>query len=131
MPKLPKTVKMGASVYSITNTEEAWKERVGGGHVSHEVWGETDHANTQIHIKPGQSSSQERHTVLHELLHMIYFCAIDPDALAAVSDKEEYTVNILEPWLLVVLRENPDMIEYLLAEPDYAQLNRLDKVMGI
>lgn len=113
--KMPKTVKVGASVYYLDNSEETWNERVLGGHVTLETWGETDHKLNRVYIRPGQGLSQEQHTVIHEVLHLLFFYGISDDIMSQlpVSDKEEYMVGALEPFILMLLRDNPDLTAYL------------------
>lgn len=118
MPKpkpMPKTVKIGAAVYTFDNSEENWHSRVINGHVTIDTWGETDHKLNQVHIRAGQSLSQEQHTVIHEVLHLIWFYSLSDSVMGQVphEDKEEYMVGALEPFMLMVLRDNPDLLEYL------------------
>lgn len=121
--KLPKTIKVGAAIYTITDDEETWNAAVASGEVStREAWGMTDHTKCIVLIRPGQSLSQAQHTVAHEVLHILFFYGIDWDAVAAVGDKEEYSVGAIEPFFLMFLKDNLDLLGYLLSQAHYHEM---------
>lgn len=63
-----------------------------------------------IVIDGTRSAAGQQETVLHEVLHGI----IDLTNLRAGDDgEEEKLVSAIAPWLLLVLRENPKLVEYI------------------
>lgn len=74
-------------------------------------YGWTEPRRLLITLAPRQAAGQLRDTLLHEVLHACWSqCALDVDA-----DTEERIVGALAPWLLLTLRENSELVEFLLA----------------
>lgn len=74
--------------------------------------GQTTHRKTLIKVDGSCSASQVRDTVLHEVLHAVINDGpndLDPDV-------EERIVRVIAPALLGVLRNNPQLLEFLLEE---------------
>ena len=71
--------------------------------------GYIDYNKTELLIRPGQSATRERETVMHEVLHAIW-------DLAGLSD--ENIVNRISPLLLDTLRRNPHLVDFLLEKRD-------------
>lgn len=68
---------------------------------------------TTIRISTAQSVAAERDTLLHELLHSIwYVMGVDPPE-NATADFEEYVVARMATGVLCVLRDNPHLVTYL------------------
>lgn len=59
-----------------------------------------------------------KETLLHELLHAIYaFTGLTFYATAKnEKDQEEHTVRSLTPSFLAVMRENPDLVKWLIED---------------
>ena len=68
-------------------------------------YGSCHHAKNEIHINPSQSPSNERDTVLHEIVH-----ALETEGQLKMSERQ---VRILSTLLLAVLRQNPSLVRYL------------------
>lgn len=99
--KPPKMVHVGVSDYRIRQVKRL------------DVLGETDSNNAEILLKKAQAPSVLRDTLVHELLHAVvyasgYFKVADLDRTS-----EENLVVTLSPWILAILRDNPDLVEYL------------------
>lgn len=69
--------------------------------------GLTRHSSLEILVDPDLASTEERETVLHEVLHALF-------SLTRMSgEDEEETISRLSPVLLDLLRRNPRLIAYL------------------
>lgn len=89
-----------------------WRVRRRALDADGELYGRTEEQRLLITIAPGRAPSQERDTLLHELLHALWsHCALDQD-----DDEQERIVRSLAPWLLAALRDNPQLVAFLLAE---------------
>jgi hypothetical protein len=75
--------------------------------------GATQLESLTITLKPDMPRELERETLLHEILHACYATAGLPLDHAKPDDIEEVSVTALSPWLLVILRANPDLVAYL------------------
>lgn len=116
MTTLPDTVKIGPFTYSIV-VDQAAIDRCGqqsGANLD----GNTD-ANTQtITVRPEMPPEREADTVVHELLHAaIEHAGLNCRGPLEDHGAEEQVVNTLSPWLLGALRDNPQLVDYLMAQP--------------
>jgi hypothetical protein len=62
--------------------------------------------------------SKQRQTFVHEMLHamrMVFGSQTKPKKTDSFEDWEHYFIGIYEEVLLVVLRDNPGIVEYLTA----------------
>jgi hypothetical protein len=71
----------------------------------------------EICIFPGQSIHEESNTLLHELLHAIYFCyglrvTSKPTTHKAQIQEEERVVNTLTNGIVEVMQRNPKLRDY-------------------
>jgi hypothetical protein len=110
-------VRIGPHEYTIYWSDEHWERlRIREDGLGH-LMGRTAHHLGEIYIKPGMSPSQLRDTLLHEIMHCIYSSGlgINLSNIRHVDDLDEYLVSTVTPWLLGVLRDNPDVLAYLLA----------------
>lgn len=64
-------------------------------------------------VRPGQTKSGERDTFVHEIMHMIiaYACLND---LLPHADEEAFVARAT-PVLTMVIRDNPEMMDYIRA----------------
>lgn len=79
------------------------------------LYGKTRHKATEIVMCP-QSPASMRDTLLHEALHAVWWVAGGEKLLDMDKDAEEQLIRLLSPWLLCLLRDNPDMIKFLLED---------------
>lgn len=78
-----------------------------------EYYGRTVERELAILIAPGNAPSQERDTMLHELLHAIWaHTGLDYD-----DEQQEQIVRSLSTPLLGALRDNPRLVTFLLDAP--------------
>lgn len=85
-----------------------------------EVYGMCHVDRAEIVIGTSMAPAQKRDTLLHELLHAL--CDVmgvskgGSAALLPTQDDEERFVHALSPLLLDMLRSNPELVDFLLAE---------------
>ena len=96
MSPLPCSVQIGPFTYEVrpTNNED--------------IIGETHNEELRIEIREGLPPQLEKETLLHEILHAIFFTL----GLKTKMD-EERIVETVSPILLDVIRRNPDLKMYL------------------
>lgn len=97
----PRTIKVLGRIY-VCSYEPALN--LGTGNV-----GLCDNSNLVIHILDGQHPIEEADTLIHELLHAIWFImSIDHGAV-----DEEGVVRRLAAGLIGVFLDNPELLAYL------------------
>ena len=118
---LPETVTIGTVTYRITQDPGEWQT------IEHQTqtkgyYGHTQHTEATIYLNPNAAPTVTRLTLWHEIFHCIDETALgDPDWRALngnPEDKaaaEETVIRMLEHPTLAVLRDNPDLVEYLVA----------------
>jgi hypothetical protein len=86
----------------------------------------SDHDAAVIGINPGNPVGVQRRDLLHELLHCcLRLSGVEPNVYARIVHRakgkhdgynvEEFTVAATAAPLLSVLRDNPDLVKWLLA----------------
>lgn len=71
-------------------------------------FGETNHRSLQIELDADQVEAQKRDTLLHETLHAIDY--------AMHLELDERQVHALAAGVLCVMRDNPELIDWLMQE---------------
>lgn len=105
--ELPEALKIGPAVW-----------RVSPRTTSKARFGETVRGRTELGVDTvAQSVAAQRETLLHESLHAILWSAGGATLLGLDDEHEERLVTLLSPWLLAMLRDNPAVVEFLLASP--------------
>jgi hypothetical protein len=66
-----------------------------------------------VRVDASRPPTKVAKTLLHELIHCVW--SHTPLRVAEFSGREEEIVSALAPWLLDMLRRNPDLVAYLLA----------------
>lgn len=90
---------------------QRWRLRRGSLIELGDVYGVTVERELRITLSDRQAAAQLRETVLHELLHAIWSkVPLDQD-----DAEQERIIGSLSPWLLGVLRDNPELVAFLLA----------------
>lgn len=78
-----------------------------------EFWyGVTRRKKTRIDFDDTVSPSQQRDTLLHEVLHAI----LTDSPFRLSNDDEERAIRAVTPGLLAALRDNPDLVKFLLED---------------
>lgn len=100
-------VRIGATEYAIEVSDElTLPDRLGT----------TNNIKQVILLRDDQSGGSARDSLLHEVLHAILWSASAEQMLGFTEDQEEKAVRLLAPWLLMTLRENPDLVAVLLGD---------------
>lgn len=76
--------------------------------------GLTDLNMLTVNIRAELAADLTRETVLHEVLHTI--TDMIGERMRLGSDREEEIIRSLSPALLMVLRDNPKLVAYLLSD---------------
>lgn len=114
---LPRRVKVGHGWWTFQFEQDLEAVRDGRTRL---LYGETDTAKTEIVLNLGQSFAQARDTVMHELMHAISSntllgCHSNRKINAAISD-DEGIARMYTPFLLMLIQDNPELIEWLRKE---------------
>lgn len=80
-----------------------------------DLFGETDNTNSTISLHKKQSLANLRDTLMHEVLHAVFFASGICRLLGWDNETEEKAIRMLTPWLLQLIQENPALIEFLTA----------------
>lgn len=113
---LPKRIKVGAAWWSIVFEEGLESDDRRG------LYGQAREQQSEIALNPDQSYSQARDTVLHEVLHCIRTNTLVGKTAAVESwvDLDEAIALQYTPFLLMVIQDNPGLIEWLQKEEEKA-----------
>lgn len=110
MSKLPKSVLIGAQRYRIIERNESEDGMLG------EAYAYTLVESNLIVMRANLPLERKRSILIHEILHAIVFTYGRSDRVEkneSFDDWEHhFIVLIQEPWL-VALRENPELVEFL------------------
>jgi hypothetical protein len=111
--KVPKTVQIGPLLWRITTSLADYQAF---------ALSENDKAlgfcrleDLTIVIKPSIPTVLKQETLLHEVLHAIVATQGGVVPTAKGSELEEAFVSATSPMLLLVLRDNPDLVAFLLS----------------
>lgn len=74
--------------------------------------GITDHGSLTVAVNPGKAEDYNRLTLLHEILHV---CARTADLRLSYEQEEQFVAGVTSP-LLDFLRQNPEVLAYIIAE---------------
>lgn len=105
---LPRQLQVGPLVYAVS-ADQAEHDRLSVQH-GKATWGIVRYGEGRILLDPAQMPAHMRMTLLHELLHACWHLT-DRD-----HENDEAAVLALAGPLLDVLRRNPALVAYLLAE---------------
>lgn len=108
--KLPTSVKIGSHNWTITEIKR--KNQPDGDH-----YGFTNDKDASITIDSEMPDSVKRVTILHEIMHAIRFTfggSYTPPKSTSYEDMEHYFIGLYEEPMTMVLRDNPELVAYLL-----------------
>lgn len=109
----PQQIIIGTSAYVVHWDQESWDQlKLDNNGLSSGLFGRTTITTEEIWIRPDTSLNQQADTLLHEVMHACYNTA--GVALDGYDDQEEGHIATLTPWLLLAMRDNPDLVSYLL-----------------
>jgi hypothetical protein len=112
--RLPSSIKIGSQFWTVS--EQKRKHSADPDH-----YGFTNDKDLSIVIDAEMPDSLKRTTLLHEILHAIRFTFGGSFAGlkgASFTDLEHYFIGLYEEPLMTLLRENPELSDYLLAPYD-------------
>jgi hypothetical protein len=110
MPKPPATVLLGSQLWSITESDPTTDPSL-----YENAFGYTLERSNRIVLDKHLPESRKRQVLLHELLHAMRFTFGNPSlpVKGDVSDWEHYFIAIYEEGVLLMLRDNPELSDYL------------------
>jgi Zn-dependent peptidase ImmA (M78 family) len=118
-PKVPTKIKIGAQDWTVIE-----RDRADDGYIADDSYGYTLQKTNVIILDKHCPPSRKRQTLFHELFHAIRFSngasGIKPDMENIQADEiiatwEHYFIAMYEDTMLLVLRENPAVSDYLLS----------------
>lgn len=118
-PKVPTKVKIGAQDWTIIE-----RDRADDGFIADDAYGYTLQKTNVIILDKHCPPSRKRQTLFHELFHAIRFSngssGIKPDMENILPNEviatwEHYFIAMYEDTMLLVLRDNPAVADYLLS----------------
>ncbi|GIH26046.1 hypothetical protein Aph01nite_43560 [Acrocarpospora phusangensis] len=114
-PVIPTRVKIGYARYGVVVSNDAIHKADSENHTNYA--GFSNGSTQKIVLREDNPPDYQAETLLHEILHQCLRVAgvdADVDAKAGLADVEERAVRAIAPNLLAALRENPDLVAYLL-----------------
>lgn len=112
---MPREVLIGSQVWQIVQRKRKDNPDIHDGH-----YGYTQNKESVITIDSEMPESVKRVTLFHELLHAIRFTfggSFKPQIKTDYEDWEHYWIGLYEEPVVMMLRDNPDLVDYLLATP--------------
>ena len=112
--KLPKTVKLGTQIWEITEQKRKHNSDFHEG-----TYAYTIDKNNTIVLDIDMSESVKRVTLFHELLHAIRFIfggQFQPPRGTTYLEWEHYWIGLYEEPVVMMLRDNPDLVAYLVGD---------------
>jgi Zn-dependent peptidase ImmA (M78 family) len=109
---MPKRIVVGTQIWKVIE-----RNRNTDGMLSEDNYGYTLHKENTIVVDAHIASSRKKQTLLHEIFHAIRYTfggTHVPKKETDVEIWEHYFIGLYEEGMLVVLRDNPDLLSYLL-----------------
>ena len=110
---IPEKIKVGTQVWTIV--EHTSKE---DGMLYEDNYGYTLERRNMIVLDKDASDTRKKQVLMHEILHAIRFTFFTGSKMAAklsFEDTEHYFIGMYEETLLMVLKDNPDLLTYLIS----------------
>ena len=108
MSDLPRSITIGPFVYTVTDDDTAHAVAVKRDGV--DTWGSISYGLGTIALEPNQNAAHKRVALLHETMHGCWHLTDKQHA------DDEAAIRILAAPMLDMLRRNPDLVAYLMAE---------------
>ena len=111
MTKLPSKVKIGSIVWEVSEQKRK--------HAADDHYGFTNYKDATIIIDADLPVAMKRTTLIHEIMHAIlstFGGSFKPSKSTEFADWEHYFIGLYEEPMIMVLRDNPELVEYLLGE---------------
>jgi len=110
---IPKEIKIGTQIWLIE--EHTSKE---DGMLYEDNYGYTLERMNMIVVDKEASDTRKKQVIMHEVLHAIRFTFFTGTKMApklSFEDTEHYFIGMYEETLLMVLKDNPDLLNYLIS----------------
>ncbi|NDC55599.1 MAG: hypothetical protein EBZ69_02125 [Alphaproteobacteria bacterium] len=101
-PARPSEVRVGPYLFRVEYREDVSDSEP-------DLFGITIPRDQRIIVSSRQTDQCERDTLLHEVLHAVFYAS----GLFREVDNEERVVAGVSTWLLMVLRDNPQLAKFL------------------
>lgn len=108
---IPKTVKIGVQTFDIVLKHRKDDATLHEGNYGYTL----DEANLIV-IDADIHKTKQQVTLLHEILHacrMVFDNETKPGSKSSFDDWEHYFIGVFENSLLMVLRDNPEIVKWL------------------
>jgi hypothetical protein len=108
---IPKMIKIGTQEWAIV--EHTSKE---DGMLYEDNYGYTLERRNMIVIDRDASDTRKKQVVMHEILHAIRFTFFTGSKMSSklnFEDTEHYFIGMYEETLLMVFKDNPELLQYL------------------
>jgi Zn-dependent peptidase ImmA (M78 family) len=118
-PKLPTRIKIGSQVWTVEERTKNTDGLLNGG-----TYGYTIQEGNIIVVDKAATPSRKRQVLFHELFHAVRFSSGSSGIKPNVEDVqpneiidvwEHYFIAMYEDAFLTIIRDNPDVINYLLS----------------
>lgn len=114
MGQMPERIKVGRNVYTVVCSKESWHDLTQESAVNQHDHGASQHHRLLIAVNPSDALHQQADTIIHEVLHCIWFQSnMDSVNPPEESHREEITISQMSPWLTMVLAENPELALFI------------------
>lgn len=110
--KLPSEVKIGSQLWKIQEQKRKHS-------ADPDNYGFTIDKDLSIIIDSEMPTSLKRTTLFHELLHAVRFTyggSYSPPKSSTYAELEHYWIGLYEEPVVAMLRENPQLVAYLLSD---------------
>lgn len=110
---IPKKIMIGTQEWAVV--EHTSKE---DGMLYEDSYGYTLERMNMIVLDKEASASRKRQVLMHEILHAIRFTFFTGSKMAPklnFEDTEHYFIGMYEETLLMVFKDNPDLVKYFLS----------------
>jgi hypothetical protein len=110
---MPKSIKIGSQVWEITEQKRKHNAEFLDG-----TYGYTIDKDNTIVLDSEMANSIRRVTLLHEILHAVRFVfggSFRPSKATSYEEWEHYFIGLYEEPLLMVLRDNPELLAFILS----------------
>jgi len=108
---IPKKIMIGTQEWAVV--EHTSKQ---DGMLYEDSYGYTLERMNMIVVDKEASASRKRQVLMHEILHAIRFTFFTGSKMAPklnFEDTEHYFIGMYEETLLMVFKDNPDLLKYL------------------
>jgi Zn-dependent peptidase ImmA (M78 family) len=114
MSSVPKSIKVGVQVFDVI--ERAPKQ---DGMLKDGNYGYTLDTENVIVIDSTMHITKKKVTLMHEVLHatrMVFDNSVKPKKTDDFETWEHFFIGVWENSLILIMRDNPELIEWLMSE---------------